>query len=66
MSDEVDNCEGEDLIRLANEQASQRDIFDTMTEQMKRIFTVEKVMKNQLLCDRISKLILEVKSVLGS
>jgi hypothetical protein len=66
MSDEVDNCEGEDLIRLANEQASQRDIFDTMTEQMKRIFTVEKVMKNQLLCDRMSKLILEVKSVLGS
>ena len=66
MSDEIDNCEGGDLKKLADEQTNQRDIFDTMKEQMKSIFTVEKVMKNQLLCDGMSKLILEVKPVIGS
>ena len=66
MSDEIDNCEGGDLQKLADEQKNQRDIFDTMKEQMKSIFTVEKVMKNQLLCDGMSKLILEVKPVIGS
>ena len=66
MCDGIDNCEGEKIKKLADEQKNQRDIFDSMTEQMKSIFTVKKFMKNQLLCDRMSKLILEVKPVIGS
>ena len=44
MSDEVDNCEGEDLNKLADEQITsfEHHIFDSMTEQMKSILTVEK------------------------